>query len=81
MKYNKRTIKKLEKYIDNYIESMRNKYKNVPAIQDKINHINRTAILVKKIAPKNDLARVATKYHDIGRFLQYELLGKFDDAF
>jgi len=23
---------------------------------------------------------VAAKYHDIGRFLQYELLGKFDDA-
>ena len=80
MKYNKRTIRKLEKYIDDYIENMMNKYKSVPAIQDKINHINRTAILAEKIAPKNDLARVATKYHDIGRFLQYELLGKFDDA-
>ena len=32
------------------------------------------------MAPGNDLVRVATKCHDIGRFLQYELLGKFDDA-
>ena len=80
MKYSKKTMIKLEKYIDDYIENMKNKYKEVPAIQDKINHIKRTAILVERIAPKNDLARVATKYHDIGRFLQYELLGKFDDT-
>ena len=80
MKYNKRTVRKLEKYIDNYIENMKSKYKNISAIQDKINHIKRTVTLVDKIAPKNDLARVAMKFHDIGRFLQYELLGKFDDA-
>ena len=54
MKYNERTIRKLEKYIDDYIENMKNKYKGVLAIQDKIDHINRTAILVEKIAPKND---------------------------
>lgn len=80
MKYNKRTVKRLEKFIDDYIETMKKKYKKIPAIQDKINHITRTAILAEKITPKNDLARVATKFHDIGRFLQYELLGKFDDT-
>lgn len=80
MKYNKRTVRKLERFIDDYIANKKDKYKNVPAIQDKINHIMRTVVLVEKIAPKNDLVRVATKYHDIGRFLQYELLGKFDDA-
>lgn len=73
-------IKELERFIDDYIENMRNKYKKISIIQDKINHIIRTVVLVEKIAPKNDLARVAIKYHDIGRFLQYELLGKFDDA-
>ena len=80
MKYNKRVVKKLEKFVDDYIKNMENKYKNIPAIQDKIKHIKRTVVLVEKMAPGNDLVRVATKYHDIGRFLQYELLGKFDDA-
>ena len=74
MKYNERTIRKLEKYIDDYIENMKNKYKGVLAIQDKIDHINRTAILVEKIAPKNDWARVATKYHDIGWFYNMNCL-------
>lgn len=80
MEYNKETIEKIEKFIDNYIISQKEKYKDVPAVQDKIEHIRRTVILTKKIALDNDLARVAAKSHDIGRFLQYELLGKFDDS-
>lgn len=80
MKYNKREVEKLEKFIDNYIKNMEYKFKDISAIQDKIKHIKRTVFWVEKMVPGNDLARVATKYHDIGRFLQYELLGKFDDA-
>lgn len=80
MIYNQKNIIELNNYIDSYIETMKNKYEKINAIQDKIDHINRTVILTEKIAPKNDLAKIATKYHDIGRFMQYELIGKFDDA-
>lgn len=80
MNYNVNTVIKLEKFVDEYISDMKIKYENVPAIQDKINHINRTVALVEKISPENDLVRVAVKFHDIGRFLQYEILGCFDDA-
>lgn len=79
MEYNEKNILILENYIDAYIETMKNKYIKIPAIQDKIEHIKRATLLVEKIAPKNKLAQVATKYHDIGRFMQYELLGNFDD--
>ena len=54
MIYNPKNIIELNNYIDSYIETMKNKYKKINAIQDKIDHINRTVILTEKIAPKNN---------------------------
>ena len=59
MIYNQKNIIELNNYIDSYIETMKNKYEKINAIQDKIDHINRTVILTEKIAPKNDLAKIA----------------------
>jgi hypothetical protein len=73
-------IRKLDKFIDNYIEFMKKEYIGVPAIEDKISHIKRVQELTEKIAPNDALAPVAAKFHDIGRFEQYKLLGKFDDG-
>lgn len=73
-------IDKLEIFIDNYLKEMHEKYKDNPAVQDKLEHIARVTILTEKLAPNDRLAKIAAKYHDIGRFSQMELLGSFNDG-
>lgn len=80
MNYNEETLDQLEVFIDSYLAEMQKKYKDNPAVQDKLSHIARVTVLTEKICPQDRLARVAAKYHDIGRFSQIELLGSFNDG-
>lgn len=73
-------IDKLEMFIDNYLKEMHEKYKDNSAVQDKLEHIARVTILTEKLCPENRLAKVAAKYHDIGRFSQMDILGAFNDS-
>jgi len=73
-------IDKLEIFIDNYLKEMHEKFKDNPAVQGKLEHIARVAVLTEKLCPEDKVARVAAKYHDIGRFPQMELLGSFNDG-
>lgn len=82
MNYNLETLNNLETFIDNYLKEQFEKYVGLngrDTILDKIEHINRTATITKMIAPDNKMAVVAAKFHDIGRFPQYEILGGFRD--
>lgn len=82
MNYNLETLNNLENFIDNYLKEQFEKYVGLngrDTILDKIEHINRTATITKMIAPDNKMAVVAAKFHDIGRFPQYEILGGFRD--
>lgn len=80
MKSKEETLDKLELFIDNYLNEIKNKYKDNLAVQDKLNHIARVTILTEKIFGEDRLARIAAKFHDIGRFPQLELLGSFNDS-
>ena len=79
MEYNKEELIKLENWIDEYIENKAREYKYVDMVVKKVDHIKRTVDIAKKIEPTNDLLRVAMKFHDIGRFEQYERIESFDD--
>ena len=79
MEYNKEELIKLENWIDEYIENKAREYKDVDMVVKKVDHIKRTVDIAKKIEPTNDLLRVAMKFHDIGRFEQYEHIESFDD--
>lgn len=80
MESKEETLDKLELFIDNYLKEIKNKYKDNQAVQDKLNHIARVTILTEKICGEDRLARIAAKFHDIGRFPQLELLGSFNDG-
>lgn len=80
MNFNNETLDKLEEFIDNYLKEMEEKYKTNNAAMDKIEHIKRTVILGKRISPNNRIAKIALKFHDIGRFEQLRLLGSFNDG-
>lgn len=73
-------IDNLEMFIDNYLKEMHEKYKDNSAVQDKLEHIARVTILTEKLCPENRLAKIAAKYHDIGRFSQMDILGAFNDG-
>ena len=73
-------IDKLEIFIDDYLTEMHEKYKDNQAVQDKLEHIARVTMLAEKLCPEDRLAKVAAKYHDVGRFSQMELLGSFNDG-
>lgn len=80
MKINVENLNAIQNFNQEIIDSYKLKYNNtIPELNDKIEHIFR----VKEIATKhwnNDPLIVTSAFtHDIGRFLQYDLLGKFDD--
>ena len=82
MRYDLETLSKLDNFIDDYLKEQFEKYVGLngrDTILDKIEHINRAATITKMIAPGNKMAEVAAKFHDIGRFPQYEILGGFRD--
>lgn len=77
---NKQELDRIEKFVDDYLNEMKEKYKDNPAAREKLSHIKRVVLLVNEICPNNDLARVAAKAHDIGRFPQLDILGSFNDG-
>lgn len=82
MQYDLQVLAQLDNFIDNYLKEQYKKYANLEGkdtILDKIAHINRAALITRMIAPGNKIAEVAAKFHDIGRFPQYEILGGFRD--
>jgi len=70
---------KLENLIDNFIKEQSKKYKNQTMLQRKINHIKRTASIAEENFENNYILKIAMKFHDIGRFKQYDLIGSFND--
>ena len=80
MKFNEDTLNKLEEFIDNYLKEVKEKYKTNKAAMDKVEHIERTVLLTKRITSNDRMSIIAAKYHDIGRFAQLELLGSFNDS-
>ena len=79
--FNTDEISYLNNYIDNYIREQQKKYNGNKTMEDKISHILRCNMLTALIDKENDMALLGCKFHDIGRFLQYEKLGKFDDRY
>lgn len=78
---NNEVLNKIEKFVDEKIMTMKEKYYETDlAVKDKIDHIIRVTDIVKKNWDNDQMARIAAKMHDIGRFSQYEILGKFDDS-
>ncbi len=80
MERDNQILDKLEKWIDEYLAEMEKKYENSQAAMDKINHIKNTVILTKRMTSNDRMSVIATKFHDIGRFKQLELLGSFNDG-
>jgi len=70
-------LKYLENWIDEYIKKEEEKYNENFTIEHKIKHIKRTAKMAEEL--NDNFMKVAMKFHDIGRFRQYELIGSFDD--
>ncbi len=73
-------LDELEKFIDNYLKEMEEKYSDNKAAMDKIAHINNVVTLTKRMTNNNRMAIIAAKFHDLGRFKQLELLGNFNDG-
>lgn len=78
--YNSETVKKLEKFIDEFLQEQSEKYKGIAVVEDKLQHINMVTVLTAKLYPDNALIRVAAKMHDIGRFKQFDLCKAFNDG-
>jgi len=78
MNFDKSIISELNCFIDKYIYDVIQKYGNRVAYKDKISHIKSATSISEQIYG-DDMTVLATKYHDIGRFSQYELLGSFND--
>lgn len=76
MSINDRNLNELEEWIDNYLEKQ-----NIDEIHkiDKYEHCKRTSAIAKQIYPNNRLLEVAMKFHDVGRFIQYDKIKSFDD--
>lgn len=79
MGYDTSIIKELSKFIDTYMQDMIKKYgQGSIACRDKIAHINNTITISEELG-NDEFTTLATKFHDIGRFPQYDLLGNFND--
>lgn len=78
MTFDKSIIKELNNFIDKYIYEVIQKYGNRIACKDKISHIQSASSISEQIYG-DDMTILATKFHDIGRFPQLELLGSFND--
>ena len=80
MERNNQILDELEKWIDEYLSEMSKKYENNQTAIDKLNHIKNTVTLTKRMTSNDRMSVIATKFHDIGRFKQLELLGSFNDG-
>lgn len=69
-------LNELENWINEYLEKQ-NTYEVHK--KDKYEHSIRTANIAKQMYPNNKLLEVAMKFHDIGRFIQYDKIKSFDD--
>lgn len=72
-------LDRLDKYIEGFLEKNKKIYSENTVVQEKIEHIAKVSILARKLYPDNKLIEIAAKFHDIGRFKQFEAVGKFDD--
>lgn len=76
MSINNEKLNELENWINEYLEKQNT---NEVHKKDKYEHSKRTANIAKQIYPNNKLLEVAMKFHDIGRFIQYDKIKSFDD--
>lgn len=79
--FDKSNLEKLNSYIDKFMMEQLEKYKGNKTMEDKTIHILRCNMLMSLIKKDDEMAILGCKFHDIGRFMQYEKLGKFDDKF
>lgn len=77
---NEERLEKLEGFIDEFLAQKQEQYGENFAICEKLEHIDRTTKLTEILCPDDRLAHITAKYHDIGRFPQFELLGAFNDG-
>lgn len=83
MKYNNETLKILNNYIENFNKQTLIDYPNSVVISDKINHIyscvNLLNIILDRDSNYKELLKIAIKFHDIGRRIQMDKIGNFND--
>jgi len=68
--------------IDTWLEYWSTLYPDNKTVQEKLDHIDATVWLAQEIdiAPeKKESLKLGVKWHDIGRFWQYQYIGSFDD--
>ena len=80
MEYDSGILDELETWIDTYLNNIEQKYHDNKAVMDKMQHIQNTVTLIKRMTNNNRMAIIAAKFHDIGRFKQLELIGNFNDG-
>jgi len=78
MGVNKENIKILNKFIDDYISEASIKYADVVTCSGKLEHIQNVTSISEDLSG-DEMTVLAAKWHDVGRFPQYDLLGSFDD--
>lgn len=79
---NRLELREAENRIDVFMDYWKEEYAGDPAMFDKLRHIDSTVELVNLLeVGENDkeVLRAGAKYHDVGRYWQYKLIGSFDD--
>ncbi|MFV0485015.1 MAG: hypothetical protein ACK5MU_02175 [Candidatus Saccharimonadales bacterium] len=77
-----RDLKEIENRIDIFLDYWQNESGENVAMLEKLEHIHSTIDLVDLLEvsdEQKDILRVGAKYHDVGRFWQYKMIGSFDD--
>lgn len=77
---NTNILDELEKFIEEYLKEMEEKYKDSNAAKDKFTHIRNVVTLTEKMTNNDRMSVIAAKFHDLGRFKQLELIGSFNDG-
>lgn len=73
---NSENLISLEEWIDIFLkkQNIDDEHK-----RDKYNHSLRTASIANQLYPNEKILEIAMKFHDIGRFVQYDRIQSFDD--
>lgn len=78
MEINKSNVKDLNDFIDDYVKEASSKYAGIVACSDKVSHIENVTSISEELSG-DEMTVLTAKWHDVGRFPQYDLLGNFND--
>lgn len=79
---NGQQLREADNRIDIFIDYWKSEYAGDAAMSDKLRHIDSTVELVGLLEVDDkdkEVLRAGAKYHDVGRYWQYKLIGSFDD--